>query len=212
MNEVNCMWLVECGKLEFSEWKGRHVRERKEDLMEGRHMVLLVIDAQIWLTEKELYNYENFISGTKSIIEAARENDIEVIYVQHDDGPGTGFSKDDAEFEINQEFYPHEGEKRYVKTVSSAFQGTGLKEYLKDKNEDTVVIVGLLTNFCMDATIKSAFEMGLKIIVPAGTNTTFDNPYMDKEKTYKYYNKFMWPGRFAECISVEETIQRMKKR
>ena len=64
----------------------------------------------------------------------------------------------------------------------------------------------------MDATIKSAFEMGLKVIIPEGTNTTFDNSYMDKEKTYKYYNEFMWPGRFAECISVEETIQKMKKR
>ena len=133
-------------------------------------MVLLVIDAQIWLTNKDLYCYERFVNGTKKVIEAARENNIEVIYVQHDDGPGTGFSKDDAEFEINQEFYPQEGEKRYIKTVSSAFQGTGLKEYLKD--EDTVVVVGLLTNFCMDATIKSAFEMGFKIIIPEGTNTT----------------------------------------
>lgn len=201
-----------CRRFEFFKRKGKYIRESEEDLKVGRHMILLVIDAQIWLTEKELYNYEKFVNGTKSVIEAARENDIEVIYVQHDNGPGTGFSKNDAEFEINKEFYPCEGEKRYVKTVSSAFQGTGLKEYLKDKDEDTVVIVGLLTNFCMDATIKSAFEMGLKVIVPEGTNTTFDNPYMDKEKTYKYYNEFMWPGRFAECISVEETIQRMKKR
>ena len=85
-------------------------------------MVLLVIDAQIWLTNKELYCYEKFVDGTKRIIAAARENNIEVIYVQHDDGPGTGFSKDDAEFEINQEFYPQEDEKRYIKTVSSAFQ------------------------------------------------------------------------------------------
>lgn len=175
-------------------------------------MVLLVIDAQIWLTEKELYDFEKFANGTKALIEAARQNDIEVIYVQHDDGPGTGFSVGDNGFEINKEFYPKEGEKRYVKTVSSAFCGTGLKEYLENKGEDTVVMVGLLTNFCMDASVKAAFEMGLKVIIPEGTNTTFDNPYMDKEKTYKYYNEFMWPGRFAECISVEETIQRMANR
>lgn len=172
-------------------------------------MVLLVIDAQIWITDKELYGFEKFVKGTKAVIEAARENDIEVIYVQHDNGPGTGFSVGDHGFEINREFYPKEGEKRYVKTVSSAFCGTGLKEYLENKGEDTVVIVGLLTNFCIDASVKSAFEMGLKVIIPKGTNTTFDNPYMDKETTYKYYNEFMWPKRFAECISVEETIQRM---
>ena len=72
-------------------------------------MVLLVIDAQIWLTNKDLYCYERFVNGTKKVIEAARENNIEVIYVQHDDGPGTGFSKDDAEFEINQEYINKSG-------------------------------------------------------------------------------------------------------
>ena len=172
-------------------------------------MVLLVIDAQIWLTNQELYCYEKFVKGTKAIIETARRNNVEVIYVQHDNGKGTGFSVGDSGFEINHELYPKEGEKRYVKTVSSAFRGTGLKEYLEEKGEDTVVIVGLLTNFCIDASVKSAFEMGLKVIIPEGTNTTFDNPYMDKENTYKYYNEFMWPKRFAECISVEETIQRI---
>lgn len=174
-------------------------------------MVLLVLDTQIWLTNKELYNYEKFVKNTKVIIEAARKNKVEVIYVQHDNGQGTGFSVGDEGFEINPEFYPEKNEKRYIKNVSSAFQGTGLKEYLEEMREDTVVIVGLLTNFCMDATIKSAFEMGLKVIIPEGTNTTFDNPYMDKEKTCRYYNEFLWPGRFGECLSVEETVRRMEK-
>ena len=40
-------------------------------------MVLLVIDAQIWLTNKDLYCYERFVNGTKKVIEAARENNIE---------------------------------------------------------------------------------------------------------------------------------------
>ena len=44
-------------------------------------MVLLVIDAQIWLTNKDLYCYERFVNGTKKVIEAARENNIEVIYL-----------------------------------------------------------------------------------------------------------------------------------
>lgn len=174
-------------------------------------MILLVLDSQIWLTSKDLYCYERFVSGVKLLIETARKNNIEVIYVQHDNGVGSGFSRNDDGFEINKEFYPHETERRYIKTVSSAFCGTGLREYIEDINEDTIVIVGLLTNFCMDATIKSAFEMGLKVIVPQGTNTTFDNPYMDKETTYKYYNEFIWPNKFAKCITVEETIQRMIK-
>ncbi|MEE1155519.1 MAG: isochorismatase family protein, partial [Acutalibacteraceae bacterium] len=108
-------------------------------------MILLVLDAQIWLTSKDLYCYERFVSGVKLLIETARKNNIEVIYVQHDNGVGSGFSRNDNGFEINEEFYPYETERRYIKTVSSAFCGTGLREYIEDINEDTIVIVGLLT-------------------------------------------------------------------
>ena len=53
-------------------------------------------------------------------------------------------------------------------------------------------------------------------IGPAPQNTTGAKElqfYQDElTKTQEEYNEFMWPRRFAECISVEETIQKMKKR
>jgi len=48
---------------------------------------------------------------------------------------------------------------------------------------------------------------GYKVIIPKGTNSTFDNDYMDRETTYKYYNDMMWPERFASCISVDDAIK-----
>lgn len=48
------------------------------------------------------------------------------------------------------------------------------------------------------------------MIVPENSNSTFDNVFMTGEQSYKYYNEFMWKGRYAECISVAETIERMK--
>ena len=72
------------------------------------------------------------------------------------------------------------------------------------------MIVGLQTNFCIDATVKSAFEKGFRVIIPEGTNSTFDNEYMDAGTTYRYYNEMMWPKRFAECVSVDEAISMMK--
>ena len=82
---------------------------------------------------------------------------------------------------------------------------------MKEKNEDTVIIVGLQTDYCIDATIKAGFEHGFKMIVPEKTNTTFDNQYMTAEETYKYYNEFIWNKRYAECVSFEKTIEMMVK-
>lgn len=49
------------------------------------------------------------------------------------------------------------------------------------------------------------------IIVPKHANTTTDNEYMTGKQTYEYYNGFIWQGRYAHCISPEETIERMKR-
>ena len=58
-------------------------------------MVLLVIDTQKGITDDRLYEFEKLKSNIKDLIALARENNKEVIFVQHDDGPGTGFSVGD---------------------------------------------------------------------------------------------------------------------
>lgn len=168
-------------------------------------MKLLVIDIQKGITDNRLYNFESFINNTTRVIKAARDNQIEVIYFQHDEGPGTGFSVGDEDFEIANQVAPLDGEKIFIKDINSCFGNKEFVEYIKGEN--TLMVVGLQTNFCIDATVKSAFERGYKVIVPAGTNSTFDNDYMTGEVTYNYYNDLMWPKRFAACIPVEEAVR-----
>ena len=55
-------------------------------------MILLVIDMQKGIADSELYNYETFMDRTVRLIGAARKNHVEVVYVQHDAGPGSGMS------------------------------------------------------------------------------------------------------------------------
>lgn len=171
-------------------------------------MKLLVIDIQKGITDSRLYNFESFIENTTQIIKAARDNHIEVIYFQHDDGLGTGFSIGDEDFEIAVQVTPADREKVFVKNINTCFGNKEFVDYIK--NEDTLMIVGLQTNFCIDATVKSAFERGYKVIIPQGANSTFDNDYMTGEVTYKYYNDMMWPERFATCVSVNEAIKMLE--
>jgi len=173
-------------------------------------MVLLVVDTQKLITKQELYNFDVFEQAVKTLIASARENCVEVIYIRHADGAGEVLTKGVPGFEIYEGFKPLQGEKVFDKTVNSAFKGTGLLEYLKEKNIRTVIVTGLQTDYCIDATVKCGFEHGFKVLVPEHANSTFDNAFMTGEHSYKYYNKFMWSGRYAECISVEETAERMK--
>jgi len=170
-------------------------------------MVLLVIDVQKGITDERLYNYQEFINNTTRLIQTARENDVEVIYVQHDDGPGSGFSAGDEVYEIADQVAPIGKERIFTKTVNSCFCNPDFVSYLQQTGTRELMIVGLQTNFCIDATVKSAFDRGYKVIIPAGCNSTFDNNYMNAETTYRYYNEMMWPERFARCVSIEEAEQ-----
>ena len=174
-------------------------------------MVLLVIDAQQLITTTKLYQYDIFVENVSSIIKESRDKKIEVIYIRHDDGPGSELTKGNAGFEIFDKFRPEAGEKIFDKQNNSAFRNTGLLEYLKDKNETDIIIVGLQTDYCIDATIKCGFEHGFNMIVPTNANSTVDNEFMSAEQSYKYYNEFIWKGRYAQCISVEETINRISE-
>lgn len=174
-------------------------------------MVLLVVDTQNAIINKKLFDFETFEANVKKLISTARENSIEVIFVRHDDGVGNELTKGNPGFEIYEGFKPTDNEQIFEKNVNSSFRNTGLLEYLRKKNEDTVIIVGLQTDYCIDATIKAGFEHGFKMIVPAHTNSTVDNKFMTAEQTYKYFNEFIWNKRYAECISFEKTLEMMNK-
>lgn len=103
-------------------------------------------------------------------------------------------------------------EKRFVKTVSSAFKKeSGLLEYLTAKGEKDVMVCGIMTDFCINATVEAGFEHGLHMIVPAYANSTLDNEHMTGEQSYRYYNEFLWPKRYADCVSMDRALALLKK-
>ncbi len=173
-------------------------------------MVLLVVDTQKLITNDSLYEFALFEMRVKELIKQARNNGIEVIFVRHDDGEGRPLSKGNDGFEIYDGFRPMDGELVFDKTVNSSFKGTGLLEYLREKEEDKIMVVGLQSDYCIDATIKCGFEHGFQMIVPANTNSTFDNQFMSAEETYHYYNEFMWNNRYAQCIEYEKALEMME--
>ncbi len=170
-------------------------------------MILLVVDMQKALTEDgELYDAEAFMDRNIRLIEAARKNNVEVIFVQHDAGEGSGFSVGDEDFEIDPRVAPKDGEKVFVKTINSCFGNTDFKAYMEQQEDKRLMVIGLQTNYCIDATVKSAFERGFDVIVPEGTNSTFDNNYMTGETTVAYYNEDVWDG-VADLPAFDEAME-----
>ncbi len=168
-------------------------------------MILLVVDMQKGIVDEELYAYDTLMDRVVRLIGAARKSHVEVIFVQHDAGPGSGLTAGDSDFEIADEVRPEPGEKIFVKTINSCFGNQEFKEYMEQQQDKRLMIVGLQTNYCIDCTVKSAFERGFEVIIPEGTNSTFDNDYMTGETAVRYYNEDVWEG-LADCVTFEEAM------
>jgi nicotinamidase-related amidase len=171
------------------------------------NIVLLVVDVQNALIHAHPYNEHRVIENIKKLLLVARANEKEVLYVRHDDGEGTEFENGTYGWQIYGEISPENDELIFEKHYNSAFHKTNLKEHLDSRNIDTIVLVGLQTEYCIDATCKGAFDRGYKVIIPEETNTTFGNEYLSGEKLYEFYNYKIWNRRFADVVSVEEAIK-----
>jgi nicotinamidase-related amidase len=172
-----------------------------------RNIALLVVDVQAALIAGHPYNERTVVENIKKLVAVARKHKTEVIYVRHDDGKGEELEYGSDGWKIYSEVAPVDGEKVFDKRYNSAFKDTGLKEYLEARGADTLVLTGLQTEYCIDATIKVAFEYGFKLMIPEGTNTTFDNDYMSGERLYEFYNHKIWDTRFASVVTVEDTVR-----
>lgn len=168
------------------------------------HTVLLVMDVQNILVEEQPYNIKKVIENIKQLLAEARANKTEVLYVRHNEEAGCELETGTRNWEIYHEIAPLADEKIVDKHFSSAFRNTGLKEYLDGKGVKTIVLVGLQTEYCVDATCKSAFEFGYEVIIPEETNSTYDNRYLTADKLYQFYNYSIWNNRFAEVVPMEE--------
>jgi nicotinamidase-related amidase len=172
-------------------------------------MTLLVIDTQEMITTNKLYAFKTFEKNMIELINTARKCGVRIIYVRHDDG--YELTKGAKGFDIYPPFAPEKGELVFDKHYNSAFRQTGLLEYLQEKNESVLMITGLQTDYCIDASVKCGFEHGFSIIVPEFCNTTVDNEFMSGEQTYRYYNQKMWPKRYASCVSFQKALELLMK-
>jgi nicotinamidase-related amidase len=72
----------------------------------------------------------------------------------------------EEDFEIADEIAPRSGEVVFTKPRSSAFVGTFLAQLLTWHRVDTLIITGMSTSGCHQATVRDAFAHNYRAIVP----------------------------------------------
>jgi nicotinamidase-related amidase len=104
-----------------------------------------------------------------------------VVHVQHLAGSPAAplFAPGSAGAEIVAAVRPKAGHEVVSKGLPSSFVNTELDAKLRAAGIDTVVVAGLMTHMCVDATARDAMSRGYKVIVAADACATRDLPATD---------------------------------
>ena len=151
---------------------------------------LLVIDVQVGLIagDNPVYQADAVLARIADLIERARAAGTPVVYVQDKDVGGVGT----PEWQIHPAVAPSAGELGVRQAWGDSFYETELHAELQRRSIAQLVIAGMKTNFCVDATSRRAVALGYDVTLAADAHTTTDNRVLSAAQTIAYHNDLLW--------------------
>ncbi|PIT94023.1 hypothetical protein COU00_01210 [Candidatus Falkowbacteria bacterium CG10_big_fil_rev_8_21_14_0_10_43_11] len=184
---------------------------------------LIIVDMQnafctkngsFWKRGRKVLNFKKVLSTNKKLISFARRKKWLVIFTKlvftkdYSDGGLLvkrnskiaelgAFQEGSADSEITKSLKPEKNEYVITKKRHDPFIGTNLLQILRENNIRRVIVSGVVTNICVESTIRSAFDRDLEtILVKDGTSASSHKLYKSSLETI---NKS-----FGDVMSLEE--------
>ena len=178
---------------------------------------LLIIDVQVGLFAGEenggpaIYKSGQLLKNINEAADKARLAGAPVIFIQHTgpDDSVAGMGK--PLWQINPEIVLKDNDIKVIKTHADAFYETTLNQLLQSMNITSLAIMGLMTEYCVDTTLRSAFSHGYKIEFVSDGHSTFDSDTLPAGKIIEHHNGILtgknpYAEKLAELKSTDELI------
>lgn len=178
---------------------------------------LIIVDIQkdyFANGKMELVNPDQAAKNAAKILDWFRKNNKEnIFHVQHvASSPDMGFFLPDTEgIEIHELVQPLENETLVIKQFANSFLQTELGEQLAKKQITKLVVVGMMTHMCIDATVRAAVDLGYETTLIEDACATRDLSYEDKiipaeQVHYSFVGALH--GMYADLMSTEHFLQK----
>lgn len=114
-----------------------------------------------------LHEPEAAVEAAAKVLHQFRVGSEPVIHVQHVwDAPDASFMKPGTDgVEIHRDVAPAPGETVIEKAHPNAFRETALDDRLQVAGVSELVVVGMMTSMCVDATVRAAADLGYAVTV-----------------------------------------------
>ncbi len=139
--------------------------------MPDTNTALVVIDVQNEMVEAA-YRGKELLRSLGDLLEKARALETPIVFMQHDDDEYEPMRPGEPGWEIHDSMSPRNGESVIRKRFSDSFYETSLGEELRSQSVGHLVIAGMSTEYCVDATCRSAVERGYEVTLAGDAHAT----------------------------------------
>lgn len=143
------------------------------------NQALLIIDIQNDYFpggSMELVGSEAAAGNAAKLISKFRDTNRPIIHLQHIalDPDATFFKPDTKGAEIHESVTPLASVIVVQKNYPNGFRETDLLQHLRDLNVESLVIVGMMTQLCVDTTTRAAADLGFDCTLAHDACATLD--------------------------------------
>jgi nicotinamidase-related amidase len=174
---------------------------------------LLIIDIQNDYFpggKGELVNPLEAAKKAYQLLQCFREHKQPTVHIQHvSTRPGaTTFLPGSEGTHIHDSVAHFEGEPLVQKHYPNSFRETGLLDLLKSWGIERVIVCGMMTHMCVDATARAAVDLGFQLVVASDACATRALTYGETTIPADHVHKAFLAAlkSYGQVLTVEEII------
>lgn len=163
---------------------------------------LVVIDVQEALfayDEFPVYRSEELFKNIGALIENARQHNVPIIFVRHNDDEMLFGSH---LWQVHKRLNALETDIYVNKQKPDSFFETNLKEVLVQEKIDEIYVCGMQTEYCVDTTCRSAASQKIDTFLVEDAHSTYDSPVLKAEQIVSHHNNILG-GSFVKLVPTK---------
>jgi len=174
---------------------------------------LLLIDIQNDYFPGGKMELEGPIQAAKKaneLLQCFRDHGMLTVHIQHVSlkPDAAFFISGDRGTDINDLTPHYEGEPLVQKHYPNSFRETNLLDLLKEGGIERVIITGMMTHMCVDATARAAADLGFKVMVAEDACATRALSYGDTTISAEHVHKAFLAAlkSYGQVMPVEQIL------
>jgi nicotinamidase-related amidase len=168
----------------------------------SNNTALLIIDAQanMFAEANSVFKGEDLLHTISRLIAQARSAHLPIVYVQNNGSEGDPDMPGSPGWQIHPAVTPEKSDIVIRKHTPDSFHETNLQSELEARYIRQLIIAGMQTEMCIDATCRRAHELGYEVTLVKDAHSTFDSDRVTAAQIIANYNDAL-----RAVVKVEES-------